>query len=43
MSMIGFDELNETKKELIEVEKIVEQSGKLKSVCSYARDINKKY
>ena len=43
MSMIGFDELNETKKELIEVEKIVEQSGKLKSVCSYARDINKKF
>ena len=43
MSMIGFDELNETKKELKEVKEVIEQSAKLKSACSYAQEINKKF
>lgn len=43
MSMIGFDELNETKKELKEVKEVIAQSTELKSACSYAQEINKKF
>jgi hypothetical protein len=41
--MIGFDELNETKKELKEVNEVVEESNKLTSACDYARTINGKF
>jgi len=41
--MIGFDELNKTRKEFKKVEDIIKKRNNLKSSYNYAQDINKKY
>jgi hypothetical protein len=41
--MIGFNELNKTRKEFNDVEVLINNSKELKSSCAYGQEINRKY
>ena len=43
IDMIGFDELNKTRKEFNDVEVLINNSKELKSSCAFGHEINKKY